>query len=343
MNPDITFPLLILLLLLALSAFFSGAEVALLAVSKARVERYVAEHRHGARALQRLKARPRRMIVTILIGNNVVNVSASAITTVVVENTVGSEAIGYAAGILTFLLLVFGEISPKTIAQANSGSFALVVAPIVQFLEVLLFPFVWLLEHIARLLHRLAHNAPHDALNEAELRTMIRFGVEEDVIEPEEQYIINRAMRFSDTRVERVMTRKREMFLLDAKTPADAALAKMLEIGYSRVPIYSGNRQHVTGIALLKELIRTDLAGKVANVGHLAKEPIFVHPGTPIDDVFKIFQKKQSHMAIVHDPDDGILGLVTLEDLVEELVGEIEDESDPEGTGHSDLERAAAA
>jgi|SRR3989344_318900 len=331
------------LFLILLNAFFSAAEVALLAVSSARVERYISEHRRGARTLQRLKSRPRRMIVTILICANVVSVSAAAFTAIAVENTFGSKSVGLATGVLTFLLLVFGELSPKTLAQANSGRLALLVAPPIALIEFVLFPLIWILEHITKLIQRIGHGIPHDALNEAELRTMIRFGVEEDVIEPEEQYIINRAMRFSDTRVERVMIPWSDVSTLDAHMSEDDALAAMIETGYSRMPVTSGAKRNVIGIALLKELVYSRLNGRSETVGQIAKEPIFVRPGTPIDDVFKIFQKKQSHMAIIRDSDDGVLGVVTLEDLVEELVGEIEDESDPEGTGHSDLEKAATA
>lgn len=331
------FAILTLLILLALSGFFSGAEVALLTTHRIRVDRFVQEGRKGAKALQRLAMHPKRMIITILIGNNVVNVAASALTTVIAQNAFGSSAIGYAAGILTLFLLIFGEISPKTLAQAGAGRIALAIARPIEILGIILFPIVWTLEHISTFLQRAVGNEAAESLNELEIMNMVRFGVAAEVIEPEEQYIINRAMRFSDTTVDEVMTIASRIFALEAHLPATSVIDAILNSGFSRIPIYRGSLQNIIGIVLLKEVMQARVDSDSAMLEELAHEPIFIAAGTPIDDVFKIFQKKRTHMGIVRDASDGILGLVTLEDLLEELVGEIDDETDRELNPHEGL------
>lgn len=327
-----------LLILLSLSAFFSGAEVALLAVTRARVERFLQEKRKGAKALKRLKEKPRHMIITILIGNNVVNVTASALMTIMATDAFGSEVIGIAAGTLTLFLLIFGEITPKTLAQTHAGRVALLIARPIEWLTTVLMPLVILLEKLTDLLHRFGGDEAGDQLNEVEIRAMVQFGVEGEVIEPEEQYIINRAMRFSDTIVDDVMTPAPDMFAMEAHLPALSAIDAILNSGFSRIPIYRGSLQNIVGIVLLKEAMQAKVDNDSVMLEEIAHEPIFIASGTPIDDVFKIFQKKRTHMGMVRDASDGILGLVTLEDLLEELVGEIDDESDRELNAGEGLE-----
>ena len=270
------------------------------------------------------------MIITILIGNNIVNVAASAVVTVMAQEAFGSDAIGLAAGVLTLFLLIFGEITPKTLAQTHAGRVALMIARPIEWLTTLLLPLVILLEKLTDLLHKLGGDEAKDQLNEVEIRAMVQFGVEGEVIEPEEQYIINRAMRFSDTIVDEVMTKAPDMFAMEAHLPALSAIDAILNTGFSRIPIYRGSLQNIVGVVLLKEVMQAKVDNDSVMLEELAHEPIFIASQTPIDDVFKIFQKKRTHLGIVRDAQDGILGLVTLEDLLEELVGEIDDETDRE-------------
>lgn len=333
--------ILLLFVLLVLSAFFAGTEVALVSISRIKVQRYLTEGRRGAKSLLWLKRRPRKMIITILVGNNVVNIGASALTTVIATKAFGSAAVGIAIGILMLLLLVFGEIIPKSIAQAQAGRFALLVARPIKLLARVLAPLIWVLDTISNAIQQFSGVPTEtETLNELELKTMIEFGVQKAVIEPEEQYIINRAMRFSDTLVEDVMTPASRIFAFKANLPAGSVIGPFLESGFSRVPVFQGSIQNILGIVLIKEVMAARVNRDSTTLEQLAHKPIFITSGTPIDDVFKIFQKKRMHLGIVRDADDVVLGLVTLEDLLEELVGEIDDEHDRQHTIQDGLEES---
>lgn len=316
-----------LLFLLVLAAFFAAAEVALVSLSRVKVRSLRKQKLPGSEALHRLKARPRRMIITILIGNNVVNVAASALVTVLVVNAFGSTAVGIAAGILTIILLIFGEVLPKTYAQARAEQYALLAAYPIEILTKIMLPLVLALEFIARLVHQ--RESKKAGLSEKDISAFVELAVENEVLEPEEEIIINKAMRFSDTVAAQVMTPLQDVFALPEKTPVHEVAQELVSKGFSRAPIFQDNIQHVIGIAILPYLVSAAYEGRADTpVKEVVHDSLFVKSDTGIDDVFKALTEKHTHMAIVRDKKKRVVGIVTLEDLLEELVGEIGDETD---------------
>jgi CBS domain containing-hemolysin-like protein len=321
--------LFLFFILIALSAFFSGAEVAFVSLSQVKIRTFLEEQRRGARALHKLMENRRRMIITILIGNNIVNIGAAALATVFTAEQFGSQAIGIATGILTFLILVFGEIAPKTLASRHAAAIALLLGRIVLVLEYALFPLVVALEWLTNLTHRLVKVDDSHGLSENEIRSMIAFGVESKILEPEEQEIMNRAIRFSDKTVASVMEPFARIFALNGARTLKESVTRIIASGHSRIPVYHERKELITGIVLVKELFKAYAEGEGnKRLSELAKEPLIVQSGMGIDDLMKLFQQKRLHQAMVRDARGAFVGLVTLEDLLEELVGEISDESD---------------
>ena len=319
----------ILLILLLLSGFFSGAEVALLSITEVKIRTFLKEDKKGARALCKLKESPRRMIIIILIGNNIVNVSAASMTAIIAVEHFGSGGLGLATGLLTLLILIFGEITPKTFANRNSGAISLLISRPIYYFGVVIYPIVIFLEWITTMMHKLVKIPDQESITEAEIKEMIQFGVEKQVIEPEEQYIINKALRFSDTSAKEIMVPFKDVFTLHGGKRISQVMGKIITSGYSRIPIYKTDKREIVGVAMVKDIAR-ELAKNKGNttLEDVAREPIFINEDLRIDYLFKIFQKKHVHISIVVDKKKNAVGIATLEDLMEELVGEIEDESD---------------
>ncbi len=320
--------ILIIVLLVLLSAFFAGAEVALVSLSRVKVRTLVTQEVRGAKTLRRIKKKPNRMIIAILIGNNVVNVAASALATLLAIDLAGSSAVGIAAGLLTLFLLVFGEIIPKTYAQANASVYALAVAPIILLLMRVLLPLIVVLEWAATVTQRRFGRKDKAHMSEAEIKTVIELGVEHNILEPEEQVIINRAMRFSDTVVSQVMTPLQDVFALSADSTIDSATRQLVAKGFSRAPVCTnGDPQRVLGVAIMSGLMGAiHTGGGDSTIEDVIEKPLFVASELGIDDAFTKLQKEQMHLAVVRDRKKRIIGLITLEDIIEELVGEIDDE-----------------
>lgn len=327
-------PFFALVILLFLSAYTAASEAALLAVGRVKVRSFVNEKRWGAIALQRLKARPRRMIITTLLGNNVANTGAAALATVLASNYFGSVGIGVATGVLTVLILIFGDIIPKSFAARHAGYFALRLAPSVYWMGYILFPFIRFFEWVTSFVDRLVLESQHDRMTVADIQSMVQFGVEEKVVHPHEQFIINRALTFTDGTVRDVMIPLEKAFVLPSDTELEAGFRQIIATGYSRVPIYTGDRHHIVGLVLVKDVAR-EMAEDWPHerLIEIARPPIMVLEHMQIDYLFRIFQKQHMHMAIVYNREQRAVGIVTLEDLIEELVGEINDESD-EQTAH---------
>ncbi|MBI5037291.1 MAG: HlyC/CorC family transporter [Candidatus Kerfeldbacteria bacterium] len=322
-------PFIVLVLFLLLSAYTAAAEAALLAVSRIKVRSFVNQKRWGSIALQRLKARPRRMIITTLLGNNIANTGAAALATLLSSSYFGSLGVGIATGILTVLILIFGDIIPKSFAARHAGYFALRLAPSVMWIGRILFPFVRFFEWVTGFVDRLVLESQHDRMTVEDIQSMIQFGVEEKVIAQHEHYIINRVLTFSDNTVRDVMIPIEKVFTLPAHTPIDSCLPKIIQSGYSRVPLYQGERNHIIGLVLVKDVVKESvLDWPHERLLDIALPPMMVPEQMTVDFLFRIFQKQHRHMAVVFGKHQEAVGIVTLEDLIEELVGEIEDEGD---------------
>jgi len=325
--------LLLFILCLVLSAFFSASEVALISITRAKVRTLVNEKRPGSAALAMLKETPDRLLITILIGNNIVNVAASAIATAVTISLFGDIGVGIATGVVVILLLVFGEIGPKTYATRNTERFALAVSRPIHFLSRVFSPLIWVIEKCTR------KKAPEDrivepAVTEEEIREWIEVGKEEGAIEQEEREMLYSVLEFGDTTAREIMTPRVDVALIDDQSTLQSALHFFNETGFSRIPVYHEHMDNIIGVLNVKDVISSQIAGKKSTpIKDLMYDPFFVPESKKIDDLLKELQLRKVQIAIVLDEYSTFIGIVTVEDILEELVGDILDEFDREEPG----------
>lgn len=321
--------LLLLVVLLVLSAIFSGSETALVALSIGRVEGLVREGRHGALALYRLKQDPSSMLTTILIGNNLVNIAASVLATVVATRLFGNAGPGIAVGVLTILILVFGEITPKSLATRYSETISLFVAPLLLAFMRLIYPVVWIFRHFTTWVHRFANVQGDPVVTQSELISMLGYGEKEGTIAHREREIIERVFAFNDLNIRDIMTPRDKIFSLSGSQSVAEALPLVSAGSVSRIPLHADQPDDLYKVLYLRDLLDAVARGQMdARLDEIAHEPLFVPQFQKIDELFSLLRHKSMHLAIVVDEYGTVRGIVTLEDLLEELVGEIYDESD---------------
>jgi len=319
-----------LAVLIGLSGFFSGLEVALVGVRKSKVVQLLNEGKKGSKALHKLKMNPSWMMSSVNLGNNLVNVGASALATSVAIRLFGNDGLGIAVGVMTFLILIFGEITPKTYCNANSTKIALRYAPILLAFSYVFYPVVKFFEIITRGVVKMTGSsyAP-PPITEEEIKGVIDQGLEEKAIEKDEMELVHGALKFDDTVIRSVMTPRTKMFSLNSKMLLFEALPEINQSGHSRIPIYGDTSDDIVGFIhvrdVLKELERDN---KMTSLEKIARKPVFASQEKMVSALLKEMKGRKTHMAIVVDEHGGVEGLVTLEDLLEEIVGEIEDETD---------------
>ena len=324
---------LILAFLLVLSGVFSGSETALVSLSMARAESLYKEGRRGANALYLLKKDPSRMLITILIGNNVVNIAASAIATVIATDYFGDKGPGIAVGVLTVLILVFGEITPKSLATRFSERISLFIAPVIYGFMRLIYPLVWFFQLFTNWVQASTRAMEDPLVTESEVITLIEHGEEEGVIDTGEREMIERIFNFNDLKAEDVMTPRREVFRLDGRRKLSDVLPEILQQNYSRIPLYEDDPDEIVSQVILRDLISVIADGNLDQpIVDYGQEPLFTAANTPIDELIRVLKSRSMHLAVVVDEHGAMVGVVSLEDLLEELVGEIYDESDEKPT-----------
>lgn len=326
--------LVLLLILIIISGAFSGAEIALTSLSPAKIRTLKDDKRLGANTVYKLKQKPESLLITILIGNNLVNILATVVATIWGIRAFGDSAIGIVTGALTFLVLVFGEIAPKTFAQKHAEGFARLVAGPLYGLTIILFPIIWILEKLIQgLMWMLKAKSPIKTMSEEELLAMVDIGTKEGVIEEHEQELIENVLEFTDTRVEEIMTIKNEIESLDISSTLKEAGHFFTTHSHSRIPVYKGNLDNVVGILTVHDILKMTQSEE-KKIDTLADfkytHPIVVPKTKSIAKLFREFQKRRQHIAIVVDERGHTVGLVTMEDILEEIVGDIVDESDRE-------------
>ena len=315
--------------LLVLSGFFSGAEVALLSLNKLKARQMFNQKRIGAVYIKKLKDEPQRMLSTILIGNNLVNVGASAIATSIAINMFQSFAIGIATGVMTLLILIFGEITPKSIAVGNNEIMSQVVAVPIWYLSIILNPVLNVLDKfLNKFINLMGIKSQEKTITEEEIMSMIKEAEEEGSIKEMEKKMINSIFEFDDISVSEIATPRADMVTIGLKSSINDTMNLILKKKHSRIPVHKKNKDHIVGIAYLKDLIMYAGKNKNMSVTKVMKKPYFVPETKKISSLLKQFQKRNEHMAIVVDEHGLIIGLVTMEDVLEEIVGEIMDETD---------------
>jgi len=318
-----------LVVLLILSGVFSGSETALVGLSMGRVQALVKEGRIGSAAVYRLKKDPSQMLTTILIGNNLVNIAASALATVIATREFGSSGPGIAVGLLTLFILVFGEITPKSMATRYPERISLFIAlPLLAFMR-LMYPLVWMFSRFTTWVYHLTGGKEEPTVTESELISMLGYGVQEGEIEHDEKEIIERVFGFNDLTVRDVMTPMRDVFSLDGRQTVAEVLPVVIQKPFSRIPLINKETNHFYKLLHLRDLLKAS-ANECDDelIENIAHEPLYVPQYLAIDDLFAKFKRHSRIFAVVVDEFGDERGIVTLEDLMEELVGEIYDESD---------------
>ena len=319
-----------LCVLIGLSGFFSGLEVALVGVRKSKVVQLFNEGKKGSKALHKLKMNPSWMMSSVNLGNNLVNVGASALATSVAIRLFGNDGLGIAVGVMTFLILVFGEITPKTYCNANSTKVALRYAPVLLAFSYAFYPVVKFFEIITRGVVKItgsSHIPP--PITEEEIKGVIDQGLAEKALEKEEMELVHGALNFDDTVIRSVMTPRTKMFTLNAKMLLFEALPQINKSGHSRIPIFGETRDDIVGFIHARDVLKElEKDNKVVILEQIARKPVFASQEKMVSSLLKEMKGRKTHMAIVVDEHGGVEGLVTLEDLLEEIVGEIEDETD---------------
>lgn len=318
----------VLAILLCLSAFFSGIETALMSVSSIKVKTLVKQKKRGADALQRIKSNPERLLVTILVGNNVVNISAAAIATSVATSMFGDVGVGIATGIMTLLVLMFGEITPKSYSTHHSEKVALRVARTVEIISKILFPIVRSFEAFSNLMMRIFGKKGSEKLTEDELKTIVTIGAEQGIIKREIAGMMNSLIKFEKTHVGEVMTHRDEMIMIDGSRTIGEVIDFVVKTPYSRYPVYLDNEDNVVGIVDVDEMLAKLKSGKTGTkISKISRKPYFVPATKEIANLLYDFEARGTVIAVVVDEFGHVKGLVTVDDVMEEIVGDIFDKS----------------
>ena len=330
MGPSETGQLIAIIILLCLSAFFSSSETALTTVNQIRI-RTLADNgdKRAARVLH-VTGNPGKMLSAILIGNNIVNLSASSISTSLAIHLFGNTGAGIATGILTFLILIFGEVTPKTMATIKADSMSLTVAAPIGFLMKILTPVIFIINKLSLGLMFLLHVNIKDAqkkMTEEELRTIVDVSQENGVIEHEERDMIHNLFDFGDAEAKEIMVPRIDMTFVQADATYQEVLDIFRQDMFTRLPVYEDSTDNVIGIINMKDFLLQNDTPEFS-VRNLLREPYFTYEHKNTADLFLEMRKSSISLAIVLDEYGVTAGLITLEDLLEEIVGEIRDEYD---------------
>ena len=321
--------LVILVLLLSASAFFSSAETALMTSNKLRIRNLAENGDKRAEKVLEITANTDKMLSAILIGNNIVNLSASALSTTLTLKMFGSSLVGVATGVLTFLILVFGEITPKNVASKNAEDMALKYIGIISVLVVILTPVIYVVNKVAGIVISLfvKNNDDNNMVTEDELRAMVEVSHEDGVIEKEEKKMIVNVVDFGDTVAGDIMLPRVDMVMVSVESSYGEILKIFREEKYTRIPVYEESPDNVIGILNVKDFLLIEDKENFSVKEHL-REPLYTYEYKKTSSLMVDMRKTGANIVIVLDEYGTTVGLITLEDMLEEIVGEIRDEFD---------------
>ncbi len=329
-DPSSWWLILILLILVCGSAFFSASETALTSLNKIKLRNMAEENVKNADKVQKLIDDPNRLLSSRLIGNNLVNNAAAALTTMIAVSLLGGQSgVGAATMIITIIILIFGEITPKTLASQNAEKVSLAVSNIISVIVVISTPVVKVMNLITNVLIKvLGGNSTEKTptITEAELKTMVNVSHEEGVLEVDERRMINNVFDFGDLKAKDVMTPRTDMVCVEDTITYDEIVSIFKEERFSRLPVYHESVDNIIGILYVKDIIFID--EQHFKITDYMREPFFTYESKPISELFSEMRGNRIRAAVILDEYGGTSGLVTLEDLVEEIVGDIADEYD---------------
>lgn len=331
MDPSEASMFLILIFLLFSSAFFSSAETALTTVNKLRIRSLVEKNVKSAKIVAKLFEKPSKLLSTILIGNNIVNLTASSLATTLAIQHSKQISVGLATAILTFVIILLGEIIPKFFASTHAEKMALAYANIIYFFTKILTPIIFLIDAISHSILRLFGfdpNAKQNTITENELRTMVNVSHEEGILESEERKMITNVVDFGDSLAKDVMVPRIDMEFADINLTYDELVHAFGCEKYTRMPVYSETRDNVVGIVHLKDLFFYQGNKDQFSIEQIMRKPYFTYEYKKTSELLLEMRKESIYLAIVLDEYGATAGLITLEDLIEEIIGEIRDEYD---------------
>ena len=327
----------LLIICVGLSAFFSGSEIALSSIDKLTLKRLIKEDKKRGRRIEYLLMDPSRWLITILIGNNLVNVAAASLATLMVMGIVQGapgRAVAIVTGVMTFILLVFGEITPKRYCQQHAQIIVPKIAGPVLLLCRVFSPLVGGLNLLTQGILKVAQNKEVKRswlITEREIHAMIDIGQEEGALEEREEKLVHGALEFDETQAREIMVPRTKIVCVAQETKVSALIDLIKRVGYSRIPVYEGKIDSMVGVAYAKDILSLiPRVNESLRVKQIMRPVLFVPYTTRLSEVFRKMQRERTHLVIIVDEYGGVDGMLTIEDLVEEIVGEILDEYDLE-------------
>lgn len=329
MDPDSWPQIIILIILVAFSAFFSASETAFTSLNKIRLKMMADEGNRRAALAYSMTDNFDKMLSTVLIGNNIVNIAATSVATILFIDLLQSESLGSTIStvVMTVAVLIFGEVSPKSIAKEKPEKFACFAAPFLKFLMLVFTPFVAFFVVWKKMLKKLFKLESQEAITGDELINIVDEAEEGGGLDEEESDLIRSAISFSECPVSDILTPRVDMVAVDKSDSVEEIAKAFDESGFSRLPVYDETVDSIVGVIHIRDFNKCVVAGG-QTVESIIKETVFVAKQMPISELLKLLQKEKTHMAVVSDEYGGTVGIATMEDILEELVGEIWDEYD---------------
>ncbi|MFR1854442.1 MAG: HlyC/CorC family transporter [Beduini sp.] len=330
MDSEQSTKIIIFLICLLLSAFFSASETALLSVNKIRMRSLSEEGDSRAKVVERLLSNTDQLISTLLVGNNLVNILASSLSTAIAIDIFGDKGVGIATGLVTLLILIFSEITPKSLASRFADGIALSFGGIISVLITLFKPVVVVLNFISGIIIRLLGGKyqPAPKITEEDLKTFVTVGHEAGVLETEEKEMIHNVFEFRETEIREVMTPRIHVVSVSSEATYDELYECYKKEQFSRLLVHSDSFDEIIGVINIKDLLFKDINRETFKVSDYMREAFFVYEFNQIADVFALMRKERVSLAVVLDEYGVMSGLVTFEDIIEEIVGNIDDEYD---------------
>lgn len=320
---------LFLLILLGLSAFFSASETAFSSLNKIRLKNYADEGNRKAKRALRVAENFDKMLSTILVGNNVVNMASASLATMLATAAFGASGAAIATAAITVLVLIFGEILPKSLAKENSETVAMAFGGLLSMLIKLLTPIVFLFVKVKEFSMRLVHHGKtQPSVTEEELKYIVDSIEQEGVLEEQESDLVRSALEFDEIMVQEILTPRVDLTAINVDTSLQEALKMVLDAHYSRIPVYRGTIDNIIGVLQVRDLLKAVVTGQETRLSHLVTDCIYIHKTMRISKLLTELKAKKMHLAVVTDDYGGTMGIVTMEDVLEQLVGDIWDESD---------------
>lgn len=323
-----TTELLLMLVLVTLSAFFSATETAYSSLNRARLKSLADRGQKRAADTLALADRYDELLSTILVGNNLVNIALASVGTVMFVRWLGDAGVGVSTAVVTVFVLIFGEISPKSLAKEAPERFAMAVYPLIRVFVTVLKPVNWLFTKWKQFLSRLLRVDDDHAITQDELLTLVEEAKQEGGMNADESELLKSAIEFHDLDVSDILTPRVRVDGIPLGSTKQETADKFESSGYSRLPVYEDTLDHIVGVIHQKDFYNRARKGGDFDLSAIMKKPVYVPQGAKISDTLRLLQRTQSQMAVVADEYGGTVGIVTMEDILEELVGEIWDEHD---------------